>query len=189
MGFVLNIGFKYFKAIGLGRQRRRDGRHGFVVALGDLGRRSGGIRMDHRLQAQPINCLAALRQRMNMAAHSFYIVQTSADDAQQLVAYSLKMFADEMQACIRQHLVNIRDPSGDRVFDRDHGATGPAVFNRRKGIGKGPAWQGLHVRKNLAAGQVRVGPGGALECHDVGGVGGHGLQPFVPVPVIWPSSF
>ena len=58
--------------------------------------------------------------------------------------------------------MDIGDPSGDRVFDRDHGEFSRAVLHGREGVLEGRARQRVQVRKVLGAGDMRVRPRFAL---------------------------
>jgi len=59
--------------------------------------------------------------------------------------------------------VDVGNPTGQRVFDRDHRQIGIPVFQRDEGILECRAGQGLHVRKHVAAGHVGICAVVALE--------------------------
>jgi hypothetical protein len=37
-----------------------------------------------------------------------------------MVVHPLKMLADDMQAAMRHQVMDVGDPAGDRILDRDH---------------------------------------------------------------------
>ena len=83
--------------------------------------------------------------------------QRGARQRHQLVAHAQEVLADDVQAGIRQQVVDVGDAPRHRVLDRDHGvariarSSPPPAHPRR--------WRRprLQVGKHLAAGQVRVG--------------------------------
>jgi hypothetical protein len=56
-----------------------------------------------------------------MAGDGAHRVETGARHGQKLVANPQEVLADDMQVRIRHQMVDIGDPSGDRVLHRDHG--------------------------------------------------------------------
>ena len=68
-----------------------------------------------------------------------------------------KIFADDMKPGIGQKMVNVRDPSGDRVLDRDHRQHRRAVGDGREGVLEAGARQRRHQRIGVAAGDVGIG--------------------------------
>ena len=75
----------------------------------------------------------------------------------------LVVLGDDVQARRGQQVVDVGDPSGDRVLDRDHGQRGRALARRGKGGFEGVARQGRHLGTDVAAGKVRVSARHALE--------------------------
>ena len=59
--------------------------------------------------------------------------------------------------------MDVRDPSGQRVLDRDHAQRRLALLHRGEGILEGGAGIGVHLREFLAAGEMGIGAGHALE--------------------------
>jgi hypothetical protein len=60
-------------------------------------------------------------------------------------------------------MMDVGDPSGDRVVDRDHRALGAALAQRRESVLEGFRRQRLEMRAHLAAGEMGVGAGLSLE--------------------------
>src|SRR6476646_10957633 len=73
------------------------------------------------------------------------------------MADALEMFANNEQPRIGQQMMDVGDPAGDRVLDRDHGEPCLAALHRGKCVLEGGASKRLHLRKSVAAGKVRVG--------------------------------
>ena len=67
---------------------------------------------------------------------------------------------------VGQQMVDVGDAAGDRVLDRDHGEVGLAVLDRGEAVLEGRAGHRLVVGIDLAAGEVGIGAGLALE-HDL----------------------
>ena len=98
-----------------------------------------------------------------MAAHGADAVERRAGQGQQMVVHPLEMLADDVEARIGHQMVDVGDPSGDRVLDRDHREPRRAVAHRREGVLERGAGQARHLRKNPAAGQVGIGSRRALK--------------------------
>ena len=54
-------------------------------------------------------------------------------------------------------MMDVGDPAGDRILDRDHGELAPRRLHRGKRVLEGGAGKRLHLRKSVAAGEMRVG--------------------------------
>ncbi len=90
-------------------------------------------------------------------------VERRAGQRQQMVVHPLEMLADDVEAGIGHQVMDVGDPAGDRVLDRDHREPRHAVANRREGILEGGAGQGRHFGKDPPARQVGIGPRRALK--------------------------
>ena len=58
--------------------------------------------------------------------------------------------------------MDVGDPAGDRVLDRDHAEFGRSVLYGREGVLEGRAWQRRQVGIIVDAGDMRIGPGFTL---------------------------
>ena len=93
---------------------------------------------------------------MGVAVHLFKVDEARARNAEQAVAHAQKMLADNEQFGIGQQMVDVGDPAGDRIVDRDHAEPGRAVGHRGQRVLEGGAGERLHVGKYLAAGDVGI---------------------------------
>ena len=93
-----------------------------MIAQGqqDIRRRARGVDVFDRFQPQFLNQLAALVERMNMAVDVGQVGYLSTGDAQQMMVHPLKMLGDDVKAGIRQQVMNVGDPPGDGILNRDH---------------------------------------------------------------------
>ena len=90
-------------------------------------------------------------------------LEPRAGHGQQMVVHPQEMLADDVQAAMRHQMMDVRDPPRDRVVDRDHRPLGPALAHRSERFLEGFRRQGLEMRADLTAGEMRVGAGLALE--------------------------
>ena len=58
------------------------------------------------------------------------VLEPRAGQRQQVVVHPLEMLADDVQAAMRHQVMDVGDPAGDRVVDRDHRALGAALAHR-----------------------------------------------------------
>jgi hypothetical protein len=82
--------------------------------------------------------------------------------------------AIELSIGIRDQVVDVGHPAGDRVVDRDHAVEGQAIAHGGEGVLEGATGQGLHARVDAAAGHIGIGAGKTLEGDGVGRVRGIG---------------
>ena len=172
---ILDIGLERDQPVQFPGQFGSDGGLGLVAVGGDLGGGAGGIHMHHRLDAHFLDHVAALVQGMDVAVYMGDVRNLGAGQAQQVVVHPLEVFADDVQAGIRQQVMNVGNPPGHGIFNGDHGQRRLTVADGGEGVLKGPAGQGLHLRAHAAAGQVGIGSGHALEGDGFAGVGHGGL--------------
>ena len=90
-------------------------------------------------------------------------------------SHALEMLADDVEAGMRQQVMDVGDAAGHRILDRDHGELGLAVLHRGERVLEGRAGQRLHARIGVARGEMRVGAGLALKGDFVLRFG-HGLK-------------
>jgi hypothetical protein len=119
--------------------------------------------MDHGLEAVGPDELPALRERLHVAAHHLEAVERRPLGRKQLVVHALEVLADDMQAGLRQEVVDVSDPPGAGILDRNHRQLGPAVAHRGEGVLEGRTGQGGHLGMGTPAGHVGVGAVHALK--------------------------
>ena len=95
--------------------------------LRDLARRARGVGCDDRLDAELADDLAALAERVHVALHGLDVLDGGALRREQLVAHRHEMLGDDVQVRLRHQVVDVGDPAGDRVLDRNHGELGFAA--------------------------------------------------------------
>ena len=93
----------------------------------------------------------------------FTVFRRGALRRHQLEADGQEMLADDVQPRIGQQMVDIGDAAGDRILDRDHGEIGGAVVDRGEAILEGRAGNRPGLGIDLAAGDLGIGTGLALE--------------------------
>ena len=87
------------------------------------------------------------------------------------MVHALKMLADDVEARIRQQVMDVGDAAGDRILDRQHGQRGAAVAHRRDRVLERRRRQRLPSREHLAAGEIGIGAGLALKGDEARGFG------------------
>ena len=100
---------------------------------------------------------------MDVAAHRADAVERRAGQRQQMMVHPLEMLADDVETGTGHQMVNVGDPAGDRVLDRDHREPRRTVADRREGVLERGAGQARHVGEDAAAGQVGIGARRALK--------------------------
>src|SRR3546814_2143566 len=73
---------------------------------------------------------AALRERLHVTVHRLDLVAPRSLGRQELVLHLLEMLANDMQAGVRQQVMDVGDPPGAGVLDRDHGIARAAIVHR-----------------------------------------------------------
>src|SRR6202042_3439180 len=101
-------------------------------------------------------------ERMDVAMDGFQVLDPGARDRQQLKVDREKGLAHDVQTGSGQERMDVGDPSGDRVLDRDHGEFGRAVLYGRESILEGRAGQRSEIGKIVGAGDMRIGARFAL---------------------------
>ena len=142
---------------------------------------AGGVARDDRLDAELADDAAALAERVNVALDGLDVGEFCAARRHQLMVDRQEPFADDEQAGLRQQMMDVGDPAGDRILDRDHAEIGLARGDRRQRVLEGRARQRLGVRIGLDDGDMGIGAGLALECDfELLGHGGPFRQPVRP---------
>jgi len=106
-----------------------------------------------------------------MAVHGPDFRPVNARQRHQLEVDRHEIFADNMQLRFRQQIMDVGNPAGDGVFNRDHGQIRFALRERIERVFKRGAGQGLHAGKHVAASHVGICAKLALEGDTVGGCG------------------
>ena len=166
MGFVLDVLGEDVEAVNLRRQLRGDRRATAVAALGDLAGGAGGVGGDHALHAELADVVAALAERHDVAFDRFDLGERTPLERKQLVADRQERLGDDVQAGTRHQVVDVGDPAGHRVLDRDHAEIGLAARHRVERVLEGRARHRVGVGIGLLAGDVGIRSGLALE-HDL----------------------
>ncbi len=163
------------KPIDLGGELGGDGGLGRIARLAHMARGARRIGLDHGRELQGGDGLAALTERHDVAVHGLEALHPGARQRQQLVAHPLEMLGDDIEARVRQQMVDVGDASRHRILDGDHGELRLAGLHRGKRILEGGARHRLHGGIGVAGGQMRVGAGLALEGDLIQARSGHGL--------------
>ena len=108
---------------------------------------------------------------MDVAAHCLQAFERSAGQCQELVVHPREMLADDEEAGIRQQVVDVGDAAGDRILHRQHGEPGAAALHRGDRLLEAGAGEGAPFGEDLAAGEVGIGTGRALEGDKALGIG------------------
>ena len=135
-----------------------------VAALGDDAGAAGGVAGDDRLDAELADDAAALAERVDVALDGLDVGELGAARRHQLVVDRQEPFADDEQAGLRQQMMDVGDPAGDRILDRDHAEIGLARGDRGQRVLEGRARQRLGVGIGLDDGDMGIGARLALEC-------------------------
>ena len=98
-----------------------------------------------------------------MALHRLDGLQAGAFRRHQLIADRQEPFGDDVQVRVRHQMMDVGDPAGDRILDRDHAEIDLAAGQRREAILEGRAGHRLVIRIGFAAGEMRIRPRFALE--------------------------
>ena len=97
-----------------------------------------------------------------MRAHHFDVFQRNPRLGEQMVLHRQKMFGDDVKARARQQMVDVSDPPGQGIFDRQHGALSTTLRHRFHRLIKGAARQRGKRWRILLAGELRKCPRLAL---------------------------
>ncbi|GAA3314941.1 hypothetical protein GCM10017710_22800 [Arthrobacter ramosus] len=90
-----------------------------------------------------------MAEGMNVAVHFLRLFERASGYAQQVESDPEKMFADNLQSGFRQEDMDIRNPPGDGVLNRNHGEVRFAGFHYFESIFEAGARYWLHVGEHL----------------------------------------
>ena len=121
------------------------------------------IGLGHRLQFQRADRLAALAERHDVAVHRLKLGKLDAGKGQQLVTHPLEMLGDDMEARMRQEVMDVGDAPGHGILDGNHGELGLAILNGGERVLEGGTGKRLHAGIGVAGGKVRIGARLALK--------------------------
>ena len=191
VGGVLDVVLDDPQAVQLCRKRRSDGRNVRLAAFGHMRRRAGGIGIAQREDTAIAQVAARLAKRLGMAVGRLERAQgpVRAGQCHQRVVDAQEVLGHDVQPRAGQEVVDVGDPAGDGVVDRDHRQVGLALVDCGEDVLEGGAGQGLPVRIDLVAGDLGIRPALALEGNHLrhgsasglfglGRVGEHGPRPF-----------
>ena len=122
----------------------------------------GGVAGRPRLKTSLAEMATALRQRLGMAVDRLQALGGGAFNGQQLVAYGLEILGHDVQRLVGQKLMNVRHAATEVVLDRNHGKVAAAGLDHLEHVLETRAGNGLELRMDCAAGQVRPGAGNTL---------------------------
>jgi len=118
---------------------------------------AGGVVGDDRGPAVLADDLAALAECVHVAANRPDSVDRRPGDGQQLEVDRQEVLTDDVQPGLRQQVVDVGHPAGDRVVHRDHRQPGPAAADRLERVLERRTGQLLTVGEHLGARHRRVG--------------------------------
>ncbi len=133
-----------------------------VAPLGDFAGGTGGITGDVRLQRQFADDLATLAECMDMAVDVGDRLQRRAVWRHQMKVDWQEVLGDDVEAGVRQQVMDVGDAAGDRILDRDHCVARLALLHEADGVLEGRARHRFASRIHFIAGDVGVGAGFAL---------------------------
>ena len=116
-----------------------------------------------RLELHLAHEVAALRQRRRLAEDALDAVEGRALQAQQLMADAQEMLAHDVQAGIRQQMMDVGDAAHQRILHRNDAEIGVAGFSPPRSRPRRWAWAWLRMRHRLARRQIGIGARLALE--------------------------
>ena len=119
-------------------------------------RRAGGVGGHHRLHAQAADEAPALREGLGMALDAFDAVERRPRHREEMVLHRLEVLGDDVQIRLRQQMMDVRDPTAQRVVDRDHRERDVAARRGGEGVLEARIRRRLHLRVCLLAGKVAV---------------------------------
>ncbi len=109
-----------------------------------------------------------------MRRDRFQVFDAGARQRQQAVVDRLKVLANHMQARFRHQAVDLFNPAGGGVLQRNHRQSRFAALDHKHRFNKAFAGAGRQLRVHVAAGKMGIGPFVALIGDN--GVGGHGIH-------------
>ena len=160
---ILDIGARDLETVDFGGKLRGDHGRAAVARFAQMTGSAGSVGFRHRLQFQRADGVAALAERHDVAVHRFQFRQLDAGKREQLMTHPLEMLGDDMQARMRQEMMDVGDAPGHGILDRDHGELGgPALYGGQRVL-EGGTGKRLHARIGVERGKMRIGARLALE--------------------------
>ena len=89
--------------------------------LGNVVGGAGGVGMGGRFDPETPQGPAALTERLDMGMNDGKIPDPGAGHAQETVVHLVEMLPDDLQGRERHQVVDIGNPAGDGILDRQHG--------------------------------------------------------------------
>ncbi len=156
MGGVFDVFSEDFQTVDLRSQSRRNCRHGWIAEFGHFACRACRVRRCDRINAVRTQEIAALSEAHDMRARFFYICQARARQRHQLEPNRQIILSNDLKLGVRQQIVNVPHPAGDRVFHGNHGQIGISPLHSRETVLKRAARHRLKGRIRFVAGDMRV---------------------------------
>jgi hypothetical protein len=100
--------------------------------------------------------------------HLNQIVNCGTTRRKQLVVDRLEMFANDIKTGFGKEMMDIGNPSGDRIFNRHHRQMRVAILNSQQHVLKRPAGHWCHLRLDRQTCHVGIGAKAALKRYLVG---------------------
>ena len=167
---ILEIGLENLEAVDLGGNRRRNRCLRRIASRRHVARRTRGIGLNAGRQSKRADVIAALTQGMNVTVHCLEALERRALDSHQMVVHALEVLGDEKKSGFRQQMVNVGNPAGQRIFDRNHRQRRFTRRDRFEGRLEIGLRQHRHPGIDVAAGEVRIGTGVPLKRNGIRGI-------------------
>ncbi len=151
------------EAVELGGKARGDGADRLVALLGDLLGGAGRIEGVDGAKLVRLDELAALAERYRQRLHGGDVGKPGALDAEQVHLDAQIVLADDVEAALRQQVVDIGDAAIERVFDRYDAVVGLPVLHGGDGVFEIEAGHRLALGKDCVGRRMAEGAGLALE--------------------------
>jgi hypothetical protein len=153
---VFNIVSEDGQTINLCGEGGRNGGDMAIAAFGDLSCCPSGIGRRHGLNSMIPQEFPALPQRHDMAVGGFNLFQDASRRRHELEPDGHHMFRNDVQPRCREQMMDVSNPSRDRVFDGNHGQIGVAAFDGSNDILKGTAGHRCMVWIHIKARDVGI---------------------------------
>ncbi len=153
---VFHITFQNFQTINIGGQRRCQRTAGHVACFGNLAGGACRVGAHDGAQFHLGDQFAALAERHDMRLHALQATKGRALHAHELKTNGEEMLPYNIEPGAWKQMMDVRHPTRDRIFNRDHGKAGFTVFDGGKHFLKGVAGTLHHVGKGFLTGDVRI---------------------------------
>ncbi len=166
---VLDVLGEDVEAVNVGGNTRGEGGTSPVAPFRDLSRSAGRVAGDVRLEPVLADDATALAERVDVAVDVGDFADLDALQRHELEADRQEVLADDVEAGLRQQVVDVGDAAGERVLDRDHRIAGFTRFHggdrilerrtrQRLELGihlvgmRGVSWRRAHLGRRCADG-------------------------------------